>query len=226
MNKLNKMAVVIASTLMLAACFDKADTKTAQAQVEQKVEVKQVQQEPKEQVQEKTADKQVQKEPKEVKQEPQAQNAVSMVEEQNKDPLSQVKDEYLKFENTKKSLEDGFVQLQAKLGELNSQTGKDEAAAVIKTIQEYMLNMSKTVAKIELQTYEVKQLRVQTLETLNLTNDILLDSIKLILESKELGTEKSAELAKDIEQKTRKLEAMTQKLDILNEELKSKLDLQ
>mgnify|MGYP003084684947 CR=1 FL=1 len=59
MNKLNKLAVVIASISMLAACFDKADTKTAQAQVEQKVEVQQVQQEPKEQVQEKTSNEQI-----------------------------------------------------------------------------------------------------------------------------------------------------------------------
>lgn len=227
MKKLTKATVLVLSAFAVTACFDKDKkvevaptqaTETTNQVVKQEPAPQPVQQPV--QVQAETAPKAVEVEQL-VKAPEQVEKTLSAEEK-----LDAIRAEYFEFDKFKMKLEEGLSSYQEKLAALQQgQIDKDQAARIIEELSNFMKDAEVSIANYPLKFDVIKQVRDQTVKTISLSNNVLLNAVHLIVAIKENKEVEGQAIVDTINKQMSELEASSKKLDAMKEELRKILDL-
>lgn len=225
MKKLTKATVLVLSAFAVTACFDK-DKKVEVAPTQATETTNQaVKQEPAPapqpvQAQAETAPKAVEVE--------QLAKAPEQVEKtlSAEEKLDAIRAEYFEFDKFKIKLEEGLSSYQEKLAALQQgQIDKEQAARIIEELSNFMKDAEVSIANYPLKFDVIKQVRDQTVKTISLSNNVLLNAVHLIVAIKENKEVEGQTIVDTINKQMSELEASSKKLDAMKEELRKILDL-
>lgn len=228
MKKLTKATILVLSAFAVTACFDK-DKKVEAAPTQATETTNQtVKQEPAapqsvQQVQtqaETTTNKAVEVE--------QLAKAPEQVEKtlSAEEKLDAIRAEYFEFDKFKIKLEEGLSSYQEKLAALQQgQIDKDQAARIIEELSNFMKDAEVSIANYPLKFDVIKQVRDQTVKTISLSNNVLLNAVHLIVAIKENKEVEGQAIVDTINKQMSELETSSKKLDAMKEELRKILDL-
>ncbi len=225
MKKLTKATVLVLSAFAVTACFDK-DKKVEVAPTQATETTNQaVKQEPAPapqpvQAQAETAPKAVEVE--------QLAKAPEQVEKtlSAEEKLDAIRAEYFEFDKFKIKLEEGLSSYQEKLAALQQgQIDKDQAARIIEELSNFMKDAEVSIANYPLKFDVIKQVRDQTVKTISLSNNVLLNAVHLIVAIKENKEVEGQAIVDTINKQMSELETSSKKLDAMKEELRKILDL-
>ena len=225
MKKLTKATVLVLSAFAVTACFDK-DKKVEVAPTQATETTNQaVKQEPAPAPQPVQA--QAETTPKAVEVE-QLAKAPEQVEKtlSAEEKLDAIRAEYFEFDKFKIKLEEGLSSYQEKLAALQQgQIDKEQAARIIEELSNFMKDAEVSIANYPLKFDVIKQVRDQTVKTISLSNNVLLNAVHLIVAIKENKEVEGQTIVDTINKKMSELEASSKKLDAMKEELRKILDL-
>lgn len=225
MKKLTKATVLVLSAFAVTACFDK-DKKVEVAPTQATETTNQaVKQEPAPapqpvQAQAETAPKAVEVE--------QLAKAPEQVEKtlSAEEKLDAIRAEYFEFDKFKIKLEEGLSSYQEKLAALQQgQLDKEQAARIIEELSNFMKDAEVSIANYPLKFDAIKQVRDQTVKTISLSNNVLLNAVHLIVAIKDNKEVEGQAIVDTINKQMSELEASSKKLDAMKEELRKILDL-
>lgn len=225
MKKLTKATILVLSAFAVTACFDK-DKKVEVAPTQATETTNQaVKQEPAPapqpvQAQAETAPKAVEVE--------QLAKAPEQVEKtlSAEEKLDAIRAEYFEFDKFKIKLEEGLSSYQEKLAALQQgQLDKEQAARIIEELSNFMKDAEVSIANYPLKFDAIKQVRDQTVKTISLSNNVLLNAVHLIVAIKENKEVEGQAIVDTINKQMSELEASSKKLDAMKEELRKILDL-
>ena len=225
MKKLTKATVLVLSAFAVTACFDK--DKKVEVAPTQATEItnQAVKQEPAPAPQPVQA--QAETTPKAVEVE-QLAKAPEQVEKtlSAEEKLDAIRAEYFEFDKFKIKLEEGLSSYQEKLAALQQgQIDKDQAARIIEELSNFMKDAEVSIANYPLKFDAIKQVRDQTVKTISLSNNVLLNAVHLIVAIKENKEVEGQAIVDTINKQMSELEASSKKLDAMKEELRKILDL-
>lgn len=227
MKKLTKATVLVLSAFAVTACFDK-DKKVEVAPTQATETTNQaVKQEPAPQPVQQPVQVQAETAPKAVEVE-QLAKAPEQVEKtlSAEEKLDAIRAEYFEFDKFKMKLEEGLSSYQEKLAALQQgQIDKDQAARIIEELSNFMKDAEVSIANYPLKFDAIKQVRDQTVKTISLSNNVLLNAVHLILAIKENKEVEGQAIVDTINKQMSELEASSKKLDAIKEELRKILDL-
>lgn len=225
MKKLTKATVLVLSAFAVTACFDK-DKKVEVAPTQATETTNQaVKQEPAPAPQPVQA--QAETTPKAVEVE-QLAKAPEQVEKtlSAEEKLDAIRAEYFEFDKFKIKLEEGLSSYQEKLAALQQgQIDKDQAARIIEELSNFMKDAEVNIANYPLKFDVIKQVRDQTVKTISLSNNVLLNAVHLIVAIKENKEVEGQAIVDTINKQMSELETSSKKLDAMKEELRKILDL-
>lgn len=225
MKKLTKATVLVLSAFAVTACFDK-DKKVEVAPTQAMEATNQaVKQEPAPAPQPVQA--QAETTPKAVEVE-QLAKAPEQVEKtlSAEEKLDAIRAEYFEFDKFKIKLEEGLSSYQEKLAALQQgQLDKEQAARIIEELSNFMKDAEVSIANYPLKFDAVKQVRDQTVKTISLSNNVLLNAVHLIVAIKENKEVEGQAIVDTINKQMSELETSAKKLDAMKEELRKILDL-
>ena len=225
MKKLTKATVLVLSAFAVTACFDK-DKKVEVAPTQATETTNQaVKQEPAPAPQPVQA--QAETTPKAVEVE-QLAKAPEQVEKtlSAEEKLDAIRAEYFEFDKFKIKLEEGLSSYQEKLAALQQgQIDKEQAARIIEELSNFMKDAEVSIANYPLKFDAVKQVRDQTVKTISLSNNVLLNAVHLIVAIKENKEVEGQAIVDTINKQMSELETSAKKLDAMKEELRKILDL-
>ena len=225
MKKLTKATVLVLSAFAVTACFDK-DKKVEVAPTQAMEATNQaVKQEPAPAPQPVQA--QAETTPKAVEVE-QLAKAPEQVEKtlSAEEKLDAIRAEYFEFDKFKIKLEEGLSSYQEKLAALQQgQLDKEHAARIIEELSNFMKDAEVSIANYPLKFDAVKQVRDQTVKTISLSNNVLLNAVHLIVAIKENKEVEGQAIVDTINKQMSELETSAKKLDAMKEELRKILDL-
>lgn len=225
MKKLTKATVLVLSAFAVTACFDK-DKKVEVAPTQATETTNQaVKQEPAPAPQPVQA--QAETTPKAVEVE-QLAKAPEQVEKtlSAEEKLDAIRAEYFEFDKFKIKLEEGLSSYQEKLAALQQgQLDKEQAARIIEELSNFMKDAEVSIANYPLKFDAVKQVRDQTVKTISLSNNVLLNAVHLIVAIKENKEVEGQAIVDTINKQMSELETSAKKLDAMKEELRKILDL-
>lgn len=225
MKKLTKATVLVLSAFAVTACFDK-DKKVEVAPTQATETTNQaVKQEPAPAPQPVQA--QAETTPKAVEVE-QLAKAPEQVEKtlSTEEKLDAIRAEYFEFDKFKIKLEEGLSSYQEKLAALQQgQIDKDQAARIIEELSNFMKDAEVSIANYPLKFDVIKQVRDQTVKTISLSNNVLLNAVHLIVAIKENKEVEGQAIVDTINKQMSELETSSKKLDAMKEELRKILDL-
>jgi lipoprotein len=225
MKKLTKATVLVLSAFAVTACFDK-DKKVEVAPTQATETTNQaVKQEPAPAPQPVQA--QAETTPKAVEVE-QLAKAPEQVEKSlsAEEKLDAIRAEYFEFDKFKIKLEEGLSSYQEKLAALQQgQIDKEQAARIIEELSNFMKDAEVSIANYPLKFDVIKQVRDQTVKTISLSNNVLLNAVHLIVAIKENKEVEGQTIVDTINKQMSELEASSKKLDAMKEELRKILDL-
>lgn len=225
MKKLTKATVLVLSAFAVTACFDK-DKKVEVAPTQATETTNQaVKQEPAPAPQPVQA--QAETTPKAVEVE-QLAKAPEQVEKtlSAEEKLDAIRAEYFEFDKFKIKLEEGLSSYQEKLAALQQgQIDKDQAALIIEELSNFMKDAEVSIANYPLKFDVIKQVRDQTVKTISLSNNVLLNAVHLIVAIKENKEVEGQAIVDTINKQMSELETSSKKLDAMKEELRKILDL-
>jgi lipoprotein len=225
MKKLTKATVLVLSAFAVTACFDK-DKKVEVAPTQATETTNQaVKQEPAPapqpvQVQAETTPKAVEVE--------QLAKAPEQVEKtlSAEEKLDAIRAEYFEFDKFKIKLEEGLSSYQEKLAALQQgQLDKEQAARIIEELSNFMKDAEVSIANYPLKFDAIKQVRDQTVKTISLSNNVLLNAVHLIVAIKDNKEVEGQAIVDTINKQMSELETSAKKLDAMKEELRKILDL-
>lgn len=227
MKKLTKATVLVLSVFAVTACFDK-DKKVEVAPTQATEMTNQtVKQEPAApqsvqpvQTQAETTHKAVEVE--------QLAKAPEQVEKtlSDEEKLDAIRAEYFEFDKFKIKLEEGLSSYQEKLAALQQgQIDKEQAARIIEELSNFMKDAEVSIANYPLKFDAIKQVRDQTVKTISLSNNVLLNAVHLIVAIKENKEAEGQAIVDTINKQMSELEESAKKLDAMKEELRKILDL-
>lgn len=228
MKKLTKATVLVLSAFAVTACFDKDKkvevaptqaTETTNQAVKQEPAAPQSVQ-PVQTQAETTTNKTVEVE--------QLAKAPEQVEKSlsAEEKLDAIRAEYFEFDKFKIKLEEGLSSYQEKLAALQQgQIDKDQAARIIEELSNFMKDAEVSIANYPLKFDAIKQVRDQTVKTISLSNNVLLNAVHLIVAIKENKEVEGQAIVDTINKQMSELEASSKKLDAMKEELRKILDL-
>lgn len=225
MKKLTKATVLVLSAFAVTACFDK-DKKVEVAPTQATETTNQaVKQEPAPapqpvQAQAETAPKAVEVE--------QLAKAPEQVEKtlSAEEKLDAIRAEYFEFDKFKIKLEEGLSSYQEKLAALQQgQLDKEQAARIIEELSNFMKDAEVSIANYPLKFDAIKQVRDQTVKTISLSNNVLLNAVHLIVAIKDNKEVEGQAIVDTINKQMSELETSAKKLDAMKEELGKILDL-
>ena len=227
MKKLTKATVLVLSAFAVTACFDKDKkvevaptqaTETTNQAVKQEPAPQPVQQPV--QVQAETAPKAVEVE--QLAKTPEQVEKTLSAEEK----LDAIRAEYFEFDKFKIKLEEGLSSYQEKLAALQQgQLDKEQAARIIEELSNFMKDAEVSIANYPLKFDAIKQVRDQTVKTISLSNNVLLNAVHLIVAIKENKEVEGQAIVDTINKQMSELETSAKKLDAMKEELRKILDL-
>lgn len=227
MKKLTKATVLVLSAFAVTACFDK-DKKVEVAPTQATETTNQaVKQEPAPQPVQQPVQVQAETAPKAVEVE-QLAKAPEQVEKtlSAEEKLDAIRAEYFEFDKFKIKLEEGLSSYQEKLAALQQgQIDKDQAARIIEELSNFMKDAEVSIANYPLKFDVIKQVRDQTVKTISLSNNVLLNAVHLIVAIKENKEVEGQTIVDTINKQMSELEASSKKLDAMKEELRKILDL-
>ena len=227
MKKLTKATVLVLSAFAVTACFDK-DKKVEVAPTQATETTNQpVKQEPAPQPVHQPVQVQAETAPKAVEVE-QLAKAPEQVEKtlSAEEKLDAIRAEYFEFDKFKIKLEEGLSSYQEKLAALQQgQIDKDQAARIIEELSNFMKDAEVSIANYPLKFDVIKQVRDQTVKTISLSNNVLLNAVHLIVAIKENKEVEGQTIVDTINKQMSELEASSKKLDAMKEELRKILDL-
>lgn len=228
MKKLTKATVLVLSAFAVTACFDKDKkvevaptqaTETTNQTVKQEPAAPQSVQ-PVQTQAETTTNKTVEVE--QLAKAPEQVEKTLSVEEK----LDAIRAEYFEFDKFKIKLEEGLSSYQEKLAALQQgQIDKDQAARIIEELSNFMKDAEVSIANYPLKFDVIKQVRDQTVKTISLSNNVLLNAVHLIVAIKENKEVEGQAIVDTINKQMSELEASSKKLDAMKEELRKILDL-
>jgi lipoprotein len=225
MKKLTKATVLVLSAFAVTACFDK-DKKVEVAPTQATETTNQaVKQEPAPAPQPVQA--QAETTPKAVEVE-QLAKAPEQVEKtlSAEEKLDAIRAEYFEFDKFKIKLEEGLSSYQEKLAALQQgQIDKEQAARIIEELSNFMKDAEVSIANYPLKFDAIKQVRDQTVKTISLSNNVLLNAVHLIVAIKENKEVEGQAIVDTINKQMSELETSSKKLDAMKEELRKILDL-
>lgn len=225
MKKLTKATVLVLSAFAVTACFDK-DKKVEVAPTQATETTNQaVKQEPAPAPQPVQA--QAETTPKAVEVE-QLAKAPEQVEKtlSAEEKLDAIRAEYFEFDKFKIKLEEGLSSYQEKLAALQQgQLDKEQAARIIEELSNFMKDAEVSIANYPLKFDAIKQVRDQTVKTISLSNNVLLNAVHLIVAIKENKEVEGQAIVDTINKQMSELETSAKKLDAMKEELRKILDL-
>ena len=225
MKKLTKATVLVLSAFAVTACFDK-DKKVEVAPTQATETTNQaVKQEPAPAPQPVQA--QTETTPKAVEVE-QLAKAPEQVEEtlSAEEKLDAIRAEYFEFDKFKIKLEEGLSSYQEKLAALQQgQLDKEQAARIIEELSNFMKDAEVSIANYPLKFDAIKQVRDQTVKTISLSNNVLLNAVHLIVAIKDNKEVEGQAIVDTINKQMSELETSAKKLDAMKEELGKILDL-
>lgn len=225
MKKLTKATVLVLSAFAVTACFDK-DKKVEVAPTQATETTNQaVKQEPAPAPQPVQA--QAETTPKAVEVE-QLAKAPEQVEKSlsAEEKLDAIRAEYFEFDKFKIKLEEGLSSYQEKLAALQQgQIDKEQAARIIEELSNFMKDAEVSIANYPLKFDAIKQVRDQTVKTISLSNNVLLNAVHLIVAIKENKEVEGQAIVDTINKQMSELETSAKKLDAMKEELRKILDL-
>lgn len=225
MKKLTKATVLVLSAFAVTACFDK-DKKVEVAPTQATETTNQaVKQEPAPAPQPVQA--QAETTPKAVEVE-QLAKAPEQVEKtlSAEEKLDAIRAEYFEFDKFKIKLEEGLSSYQEKLAAIQQgQIDKDQAARIIEELSNFMKDAEVSIANYPLKFDVIKQVRDQTVKTISLSNNVLLNAVHLIVAIKENKEVEGQAIVDTINKQMSELETSSKKLDAMKEELRKILDL-
>lgn len=225
MKKLTKATVLVLSAFAVTACFDK-DKKVEVAPTQATETTNQaLKQEPAPAPQPVQA--QAETTPKAVEVE-QLAKAPEQVEKtlSAEEKLDAIRAEYFEFDKFKIKLEEGLSSYQEKLAALQQgQIDKDQAARIIEELSNFMKDAEVSIANYPLKFDVIKQVRDQTVKTISLSNNVLLNAVHLIVAIKENKEVEGQAIVDTINKQMSELETSSKKLDAMKEELRKILDL-
>lgn len=225
MKKLTKATVLVLSAFAVTACFDK-DKKVEVAPTQATETTNQaVKQEPAPAPQPVQA--QAETTPKAVEVE-QLAKAPEQVEKtlSAEEKLDAIRAEYFEFDKFKIKLEEGLSSYQEKLAALQQgQLDKEQAARIIEELSNFMKDAEVSIANYPLKFDAIKQVRDQTVKTISLSNNVLLNAVHLIVAIKENKEVEGQAIVDTINKQMSELEESAKKLDAMKEELRKILDL-
>lgn len=227
MKKLTKATVLVLSAFAVTACFDK-DKKVEVAPTQATETTNQaVKQEPAPQPVQQPVQVQAETAPKAVEVE-QLAKAPEQVEKtlSAEEKLDAIRAEYFEFDKFKMKLEEGLSSYQEKLAALQQgQIDKDQAARIIEELSNFMKDAEVSIANYPLKFDAIKQVRDQTVKTISLSNNVLLNAVHLIVAIKENKEVEGQAIVDTINKQMSELETSSKKLDAMKEELRKILDL-
>lgn len=225
MKKLTKATVLVLSAFAVTACFDK-DKKVEVAPTQATETTNQaVKQEPAPAPQPVQA--QTETTPKAVEVE-QLAKAPEQVEKtlSAEEKLDAIRAEYFEFDKFKIKLEEGLSSYQEKLAALQQgQLDKEQAARIIEELSNFMKDAEVSIANYPLKFDAIKQVRDQTVKTISLSNNVLLNAVHLIVAIKDNKEVEGQAIVDTINKQMSELEESAKKLDAMKEELRKILDL-
>jgi len=225
MKKLTKATVLVLSAFAVTACFDK-DKKVEVAPTQATETTNQaVKQEPAPAPQPVQA--QTETTPKAVEVE-QLAKAPEQVEKtlSAEEKLDAIRAEYFEFDKFKIKLEEGLSSYQEKLAALQQgQLDKEQAARIIEELSNFMKDAEVSIANYPLKFDAIKQVRDQTVKTISLSNNVLLNAVHLIVAIKDNKEVEGQAIVDTINKQMSELETSAKKLDAMKEELGKILDL-
>lgn len=228
MKKLTKATVLVLSAFAVTACFDKDKkvevaptqaTETTNQTVKQEPAAPQSVQ-PVQTQAETTTNKAVEVE--------QLAKAPEQVEKtlSDEEKLDAIRAEYFEFDKFKIKLEEGLSSYQEKLAALQQgQLDKEQAARIIEELSNFMKDAEVSIANYPLKFDAIKQVRDQTVKTISLSNNVLLNAVHLIVAIKENKEVEGQAIVDTINKQMSELETSAKKLDAMKEELRKILDL-
>lgn len=227
MKKLTKATVLVLSAFAVTACFDK-DKKVEVAPTQATETTNQaVKQEPAPQPVQQPVQAQAETAPKAVEVE-QLAKAPEQVEKtlSAEEKLDAIRAEYFEFDKFKIKLEEGLSSYQEKLAALQQgQLDKEQAARIIEELSNFMKDAEVSIANYPLKFDAIKQVRDQTVKTISLSNNVLLNAVHLIVAIKDNKEVEGQAIVDTINKQMSELETSAKKLDAMKEELGKILDL-
>jgi lipoprotein len=227
MKKLTKATILVLSAFAVTACFDK-DKKVEVAPTQATETTNQaVKQEPAPQPVQQPVQAQAETAPKAVEVE-QLAKAPEQVEKtlSAEEKLDAIRAEYFEFDKFKIKLEEGLSSYQEKLAALQQgQLDKEQAARIIEELSNFMKDAEVSIANYPLKFDAIKQVRDQTVKTISLSNNVLLNAVHLIVAIKENKEVEGQAIVDTINKQMSELETSAKKLDAMKEELGKILDL-
>lgn len=227
MKKLTKATVLVLSAFAVTACFDK-DKKVEVAPTQATETTNQaVKQEPAPQPVQQPVQAQAETAPKAVEVE-QLAKAPEQVEKSlsAEEKLDAIRAEYFEFDKFKIKLEEGLSSYQEKLAALQQgQLDKEQAARIIEELSNFMKDAEVSIANYPLKFDAIKQVRDQTVKTISLSNNVLLNAVHLIVAIKDNKEVEGQAIVDTINKQMSELETSAKKLDAMKEELRKILDL-
>ena len=222
MKKLTKATVLVLSAFAVTACFDK-DKKVEAAPTQATETTNQaVKQEPAPQPVQQPVQVQAETAPKAVEVE-QLAKAPEQVEKtlSAEEKLDAIRAEYFEFDKFKIKLEEGLSSYQEKLAALQQgQLDKEQAARIIEELSNFMKDAEVSIANYPLKFDVIKQVRDQTVKTISLSNNVLLNAVHLIVAIKENKEVEGQAIVDTINKQMSELETSSKKLDAMKEELR------
>lgn len=227
MKKLTKATILVLSAFAVTACFDK-DKKVEVAPTQATETTNQaVKQEPAPQPVQQPVQAQAETAPKAVEVE-QLAKAPEQVEKtlSAEEKLDAIRAEYFEFDKFKIKLEEGLSSYQEKLAALQQgQLDKEQAARIIEELSNFMKDAEVSIANYPLKFDAIKQVRDQTVKTISLSNNVLLNAVHLIVAIKDNKEVEGQAIVDTINKQMSELETSAKKLDAMKEELRKILDL-
>lgn len=227
MKKLTKATILVLSAFAVTACFDK-DKKVEVAPTQATETTNQaVKQEPAPQPVQQPVQAQAETAPKTVEVE-QLAKAPEQVEKtlSAEEKLDAIRAEYFEFDKFKIKLEEGLSSYQEKLAALQQgQLDKEQAARIIEELSNFMKDAEVSIANYPLKFDAIKQVRDQTVKTISLSNNVLLNAVHLIVAIKDNKEVEGQAIVDTINKQMSELEESAKKLDAMKEELRKILDL-
>ena len=227
MKKLTKATILVLSAFAVTACFDK-DKKVEVAPTQATETTNQaVKQEPAPQPVQQPVQAQAETAPKAVEVE-QLAKAPEQVEKtlSAEEKLDAIRAEYFEFDKFKIKLEEGLSSYQEKLAALQQgQLDKEQAARIIEELSNFMKDAEVSIANYPLKFDAIKQVRDQTVKTISLSNNVLLNAVHLIVAIKDNKEVEGQAIVDTINKQMSELETSAKKLDAMKEELGKILDL-
>lgn len=143
-----------------------------------------------------------------------------------KDDIEVARAEYIKFDEFKIKLEQGLIDYQEKLAAIQQgKLDKEQATKIIQELSDYTKKIEINISNYPLKSEIVKKFRDQTIETVSLSNKVLLNAVNLILSLESDKEKESREIVDVINKQVEELDISTKKLEDMKLEIEKLLNL-